>query len=54
MTREDKIKLFVNEFNYIKNPNLRMFAEEIIANAGDWFIVEPASTSGKYHPQLEI
>lgn len=54
MTREDKIKLFVNEINYIKNPNLRVFAEEIIANAGDWFFVEPASTSGKYHPKFSL
>lgn len=54
MTREDKIKLFVNELNYIKNPNLRKFGEEIIANAGDWFFVEPASTSGKYHPKFSL
>jgi uncharacterized protein (DUF3820 family) len=54
MTREDKIKLFVNEFNYIKDNNLRKFAEEIIANAGDWFFVEPASTSGKYHPKFSL
>ena len=54
MTREDKIKLFVNEINYIKNANLRKFAEEIIANAGDWFFVEPASTSGKYHPKFSL
>lgn len=54
MTREDKIKLFVNELNYIKNSNLRKFAEEVIANAGDWFFVEPASTSGKYHPKFSL
>ena len=54
MTREDKLKLFANEFAYIKNVNLRKFAEEIIANAGDWFFVEPASTSGKYHPKFSL
>ena len=54
MLREDKLKLFVNEFNYIKNVNLRKFAEEIIANADDWFFVEPASLSGKYHPKFSL
>jgi hypothetical protein len=54
MLREDKLKLFVNEFNYIKNVNLRKFAEEVIANADDWFFVEPASLSGKYHPKFSL
>lgn len=54
MTREDKLRLFANEFAYIKNVNLRKFAKEIIANAGDWFFVEPASTSGKYHPKFSL
>jgi hypothetical protein len=54
MIREDKLKLFVNELNYIKSVNLKKFAEEIIANAEDWFFIEPASTSGKYHPKFSL
>ena len=54
MTREDKLKVFANEFAYIKNENLRKFAEEVIANADDWFFVEPASLSGRYHPNFSL
>ena len=54
MEREDKLKLFANEFKYISNENLRNFAEELIANANDYFFVVPASSSGKYHPQFDL
>jgi uncharacterized protein (DUF3820 family) len=54
MLREDKIKLFINELNYIKDSNLRKFGEEVIANAEDWFFIEPASTTGKYHPKFSL
>lgn len=54
MTREDKIKLFVNEINYIKDDNLNAFARELIANAEDYFFTVPASSSGKYHPQFSL
>jgi hypothetical protein len=54
MEKEDKLKLFVNEFKYISNENLRKFAEELIANANDYFFVVPASSSGKYHPQFDL
>ena len=54
MTREDKIKLFVNELNYIKNQNFKKFAEELIGSADDYFFVVPASSSGKYHPSFSL
>ena len=54
MERNDKLKLFVNEFNLIKNVNFKKFAEEVIANADDYFFVVPASSSGKYHPQVSL
>ena len=54
MIRENKIKMFANELAYIKNENLRKFAEELIANADDYFFVVPASSSGKYHPQFAL
>ena len=34
--------------------NLRKFAEELIANADDYFFTVAASTSGKYHPQFDL
>ena len=54
MNREDKLKLFANEINYISNKNFKKFAEEIISNAEDYFFVVPASSSGKYHPQFDL
>lgn len=54
MDRDSKLKLFANEFKYISNENLRKFAEELIANANDYFFVVPASSSGKYHPQFDL
>lgn len=54
MERNDKLKMFANEIGYIKNENFRKFAEELIANADDYFFVVPASSSGKYHPQFSL
>lgn len=54
MTKEDKIKLFKNEIDYIKNENFKKFAEELIGNADDYFFVVSASSSGKYHPQFDL
>lgn len=54
MTKEDKLKCFVNEINDIKDENLRKFAEELIGGAEDYFFIVPASSSGKYHPQFDL
>lgn len=54
MRNEDKIKLFRNELNWIRNPKKREFAEAMIAGAHDYFFVVPASSSGKYHPQFDL
>lgn len=54
MNREDKIKLFINEINDIKDSNLRAFATELIASAPDYFFIVPASSSGKYHPPFDL
>lgn len=51
---EDKLKLFVNEFNDIKDENLREFAKELISHADDYFFTVAASTTGKYHPQFDL
>jgi uncharacterized protein (DUF3820 family) len=54
ISREDKIKLFINEINDIQDENLRAFATELIANADDYFFTVPASSSGKYHPPFDL
>ena len=54
MTRGEKISVFINELNYIKDDNLNAFAKELIANAEDYFFTVPASSSGKYHPQFSL
>lgn len=54
MTREEKILVFANEINYIKDVNIKAFATELIANAEDYFFTVPASSSGKYHPQFSL
>lgn len=54
MTREEKISVFANEINYIKDANLKAFATELIANAEDYFFTVAASSSGKYHPTFSL
>ena len=54
ISREDRLKLFVNELNDITEENLKKFAEELIANADEYFFTVAASTSGKYHPQFDL
>ena len=54
ISREDKIKMFINEIGDIKDANLKEFAAELIANADDYFFVVPASSSGKYHPPFDL
>lgn len=54
ISRDDKIKMFINEIGDIKDANLKAFATELIANADDYFFVVPASSSGKYHPPFDL
>ena len=54
ISREDKIKMFINEIGDIKDADLKAFATELIANADDYFFVVPASSSGKYHPPFDL
>lgn len=47
---------FTNELNTFTNPDIRKFAEVIIAELPSYFWEIPASSTGKYHPaqdQLE-
>ena len=54
MNKKDKVKLFINELNDIKDKNLRKFAEKVIENAEDYFFTIAASTTGKYHPKFDL
>jgi hypothetical protein len=54
MNKEDKIKLFANELNWIKNPSKREFARVMLENAPEYFFHVSASSSGKYHPQFDL
>ncbi len=51
MTSEEKIKVFVNEFLYIKDDDLRSDAKYLVGNLPDYFFVVDASSTGKYHPK---
>lgn len=46
----EKINLFVNELNDIRDIKLRSFAIQLLLNAPEYFYTVPASSSGKYHP----
>ena len=54
ITKEDKVKFFVNELNDIADPKIRDFARRMIEDADDYFFVVPASSSGKYHPSFDL
>lgn len=54
MTEKDKLSKFDKELNFIKNGLVKKLTKEIIKQADDWFFIEPASSSGKYHPQFAL
>lgn len=54
ISKEDRLKFFVNELDEIKDKKKREFAEDLIANADEYFFTIAASTSGKYHPQFDL
>lgn len=52
MITKDKIKVFDKELSLIKDSSLKKFLKEILKSADDRFFIEPASSSGKYHPDF--
>ena len=50
MTKEDKIKVFEKEINYIKNEKYKKSIKELISLLPDYFFNVPATSTGKYHP----
>lgn len=47
----DKVKVFENELNYIKNIDVKDSLEIMIEKIPDYFFRIPASSTGKYHPK---
>lgn len=50
----NKINVFENELNLIKNNSIRKFAEFILNKLPGYFWIVPASGSGKYHPEYTL
>ena len=46
--------LFEKELSYIKDSSLRDSLLKIINNLPEYFFVEPASSTGKYHPEYAL
>lgn len=52
MEKEEKIAFFKSELDLIKTSEMRRLFTELISNVEDKFFIEPASSSGKYHPDF--
>lgn len=52
MTRDERLALFQRELSYIKDEKIKEFAENLLADADEYFFTVPASSSGKYHPDF--
>lgn len=51
----NKLDFFKNELEYIKNQEIRKFAEYFLTECvPDYFYTVPASSSGKFHPSYAI
>lgn len=49
-----KIEYFNCVLNLIQNEDIRNVCEKLLNEADDYFFIEPASSSGKYHPQYAL
>jgi hypothetical protein len=54
MDNEVKLNFFKEEIQCINDDKLKEFLTNLIINTGDWFFIDPASTSGKYHPAFSL
>lgn len=48
----DKTKIFQNEIDYIKDPNIKESLTYMLNILPDYFFEVPASSTGKYHPKF--
>ena len=51
MTEREKVKVFMNEFLYIVDDDLREDAKYLVSHLPDYFFLVDASSTGKYHPK---
>lgn len=54
MERDKIVELFDYELNSIKNDNIREYTIKVLENVNDKFFSEPASSTGKYHPNYAL
>ena len=54
MEKQERIKLFDQALSLIKDNNIKLFCEELLGNADDYFFHEAASSTGKYHPTYAL
>ena len=50
----NKKEIFYDEINYIKDDSLRKSLGKLIELLPDYFFMEPASSTGKYHPKYAL
>jgi len=54
MNKQERLDVFKEELSFIKNPQYKLLAENILENVPQYFFEIPASTSGKYHPAISL
>lgn len=54
LTDESKAKVFRPNLVMIRNPEIRKFTEDVLADLPWYFWVQPASTTGQYHPACTV
>lgn len=54
MNKEDKIKTFETEINYIKIEKYQEVAKKLVSLLPDYFFEVAASSTGKYHPAYAL
>lgn len=53
-TKEERITIFAHQLQEIKDGKLRAFAEYCLSKVPEYFFHIPASSTGKYHPPLDL
>lgn len=54
MTKEQKLSYFKEEIDLIQSDDLKLFLTLAVENMFDYVFTKPASSSGKYHPMLDL
>ena len=54
MDKKERLKAFDKELSLIKDSAVKKLTKEVLKEADDWFFIEPASSSGKYHPEFAL